>query len=129
MPQALLSGGFRLSSLSAVGLPQNLATLVFSNTTTVSVFQDMEVRVGTTVSEFLISNTTFSNMQLAYLQSDQIIRVNWGNIGGASHISLASAGMQGTHHLWMGSAISGPNNIHVGNSGTSEAVVRVLMAQ
>ena len=129
MPQALLSGGFRLSSLSAVGLPQNLATLLFSNTITVSVFNDQEVRVGTTTSEYLISNTTFSNMQLAYLQSDQIIRVNWGNIGNTSHVSLASAGMPGTHHLWMGSAISGPNNIHVANSGTSEAVVRVLMAQ
>ena len=129
MSQALLSGGFRISSLSAVGLPQNLATLLFSNTVTVSVFQDQEVRVGTTTSEYLISSTTFSNMQLAYLQSDQIIRVNWGNIGNNSHVSLASAGMAGTHHLWMGSAISGPNNIHVANSGTSEAVVRVLMAQ
>ena len=129
MPQALLSGTLRLSSLSAVGLPQNLATLLFSSTLTASVFQDREVRIGTTISDFLISDAHFSNMQLAYVQSDQIIRVNWGGIGNNSHISLASAGMQGTHHLFMGSAISGPNNIHLGQSGTSEAVCRVIMAQ
>jgi len=129
MPQALLSGGFRLSSLSAVGLPQNLATVLFSSTVTVSVFNDMEVRVGTTTSEYLISNVTFSNMQVAYLQSDQIIRVNWGGLGNNSHVSLASAGQQGTVHIWLGSAISGPTNIHIANSGTSEAVVRVIQAQ
>lgn len=129
MPQALLSGTFRLSSLSAVGLPTNLATLVFSNTVTVSTFQDQEFRIGTTVSEFLVSDIHFSNAQFVYIQSDQIIRVNFGNLGNNSHVSLASAGQPGTHFLWMGSAISGPINVHFGNSGTSEAVVRLLMGQ
>ena len=129
MPSVLLSGGFRLSSLSAVGLPANIATLAFSNTVTLSAFQDFEFSLATTLSEFVVSAPNFSNAQLVYVQADQIIRVNFGNLGNNSTISLASAGMQGTHFLWMGSALSGALNVHVGNSGTSAAIVRVLLGQ
>src|SRR3990167_6754784 len=120
---AILSGTWRVSSTSSI------FTQTFSNTVSCSTFMMHDVVGLPGTSEFLISLAELSNCQMFTLQANEIVRVNFGGIGGASHVSLASAGQACTQYMWAGSAISGLLNVHIANSTANSATVRMIFGQ
>ncbi len=119
--QALLSGGWRISSTS--GLFQQ----TFSNMTTVSatLATDFVVLVG--VSDYVVSLAAFSNMNVVGIQANNQVRVNFGGIGNNSYVSNASAGMLVTQFAWATGGASGPLSIRIANSGSDSSTVRLIM--
>lgn len=129
-----LSGGWRLSSVGQSG-GVDLVTKSFSALTPLtsalgglSTFIAQEVTLGTTVSEFLLSYAQLSAPQVIFLQSTNVVRVNFG--GNGSAFSQASASQITFREAFLLMSVSGalPSGIHLGNSGTDSAVVTVLIA-
>ena len=118
----------RLSGTLLLTSPSNAITTNFSNTLSVSALVTQEFVILPNVSEFVVSLAQFSNCNAVMVQSDNVIRVNFGGLGGSvSHTSHASAGMPCTTLVWMGSSISGANSIHFSNSGANSATIRLTM--
>ena len=117
--QVLLSGGWRVSSTSG------LWTQSFSNMVSCSavMVQDLVILPG--VSETVVSLANFSNCQAFAVQANQIIRINFA--AHASYVSAASAGFQCTQWAWIGSGISGMPGLHIANSSSDSATVRIIM--
>lgn len=117
--QVLLSGGWRVSSTSGIW------TQAFSNTVSCSAILVTDLVILTGVSETVVSLPQFSNCQVFGIQANQIIRVNWS--GHASYFSAASAGFQCTQIALAGSNISGVQGVHIANSSSDSATVRIIM--
>jgi hypothetical protein len=117
--QVLLSGGWRVSSTSGIW------TQAFSNMVSCSAILITDLVIAAGVSETVVSLPQFSNAQVFGLQANQIVRFNWS--GHASYFSAASAGFQCTQVALAGSAISGVQGLHIANSSSDSATVRILL--
>ena len=117
----------RLSGTMVLTSPSNTITTNFNNLLSVSALMTQDFVILPNVSEFVVSLAQFSNCNAVVVQSDNVIRVNFGGLGSVSHVSHASAGMPCTTFLWMGSSISGANSVHFSNSGANSATVRLTM--
>ena len=117
--QVLLSGGWRVSSTSG------LWTQAFSNMVSCSAILITDLVILPGVSEVVVSLPQFSNAQAFGLQANQIVRVNFS--GWASMVSAASAGFQCTQVAITGSGMSGVQGVHLGNSSSDSATIRLLL--
>jgi hypothetical protein len=120
--QTLLSGGWRISSIS------NLITKNFSNITTCSTYNMQEVVVLPGVSEFVVSLPLFSAPVALFMQATNTIRINFSGVG--SGVSAASAGViqfkEGFHVMSQSGGL--PSGLHFSNSGSDSSVIALLIA-
>ena len=117
----------RLSGTMMLTSPSNTITTNFSNLLNVSALITLDFMILPNVSDFIVSLAQFSNCNVVLMQSDNVVRVNFGNVGAASYVSNASAGFTCTTYLWMGSSISGPNSVRFANSGANSATIRLTL--
>lgn len=121
LDQALLSGGWRISSTS--GLFQQ----TFANSVTVSASVAMDFVLLPGVSDFVVSLAVFSNMNAIGFQANNQVRINFGGVGNTSYVSNASAGLLTTQWAWTNGGGSGPLSLRLANSGVDSSTIRIIM--
>ena len=118
-----VSGGWRVSSTS------NVATQTFNALVTCSQWNEQQVVLLPTTSEYVISFANLSAPGVILMTATQIARVNFA--GWTSNLSAASASVIQFKDLFciVASGAALPSGIHVGNSASDSNTITVLIGQ
>jgi hypothetical protein len=123
-------GDATFSAAMRVSLGTVSHTKTAAATVSISAWKTEDAVVSPNVSNFQVNMGFLSNPGIVWLTTTAPVRVNFGALGNASQVSLASAGMAfDKFFVWAGSLASGPNAIYLANSGTVSAVVQVMIGQ
>src|SRR5207247_1622728 len=126
----LLSGSWKVSVAGGESAAKGFSALtpLTAALGSLSIYEQKNIVLATTVSEFVVSIAALSVPKLIYMTANQTVRVNFA--GQASSFSAASASVVTFKDAFIMMDMSGalPSAFHLGVSSTDSATVTLLIA-